>query len=41
MKNDIFTISQAAKFQKNVIFCQIIYIEDTKLVEIIVKLPLI
>ena len=41
MKNDIFTISQDAKLKKNGNFSKIIDIEDTKLVEIMVKLPLI
>ena len=40
-KNDTFTISKAAKFKKNCNFCNIIDIEDTKLVEIMVKPPLI
>ena len=30
MKNDIFTISQAAKFKKNGNFCKIMDTEDTK-----------
>ena len=41
MKNDILTISQAAKFKKNGNFYKIIDIEDTQLVEIMVKLPFI
>ena len=40
-KNDTFTISKAAKFKKNCNFCNIIDIEDTKLIEIMVKPPLI
>ena len=30
MKNDIFTISQVAKFKKNGNFCKIMDTEDTK-----------